>query len=203
MSLSTSCHCHTHWPSSLIHPRSLAPVWKANHHLLWLKLAKESIARMRWLNIHVLLWFNILRNDVWTFWPEVIGSNHTLTPITDRFDLWMVESDELLTQRSSFICQKKLRHDCLFQHRPPGALPKATYLVTDSSFHPPPSGSKVWHHSINNGAIIYDLLDWWIRLDRKEECTRMIILHWQTLMTSWGVEGGQWDRIYICQFGMT
>lgn len=151
---------------------------------------------MRWLNIHVPLWFNILLNDVWTFWPEVIGSNHTLTPIADGFDLWTVESDELLTQQSSFICQKKIKNlqrwYCHFQLRRPGALPKAAFFVTDSSFHPhhhrpPPSPSSyVWHHSINNGAINYDLLDWWIRLDRKEECSRMIILHWQTLMTSWG-----------------
>lgn len=68
----------------------------------------------------------------------------------------------------------------------------------DRHFISPP-GIPVWHHSINNGAINYDLLDWWIRLDRKEECSCVIILHWDTLMTSWraGCAGRGWREEFI------
>lgn len=75
----------------------------------------------------------------------------------------------------------------------------------DRHFISPP-GIPVWHHSINNGAINYDLLDWWIRLDRKEECSCVIILHW-FYINDFLESGVCWEglkgRIYICQFGMT
>lgn len=55
----------------------------------------------------------------------------------------------------------------------------------------------MWHHSINNGAINYDLLDWWIRLDWEKKCSRVIILHQDTLMTSWELRQG-WRIEFIC-----
>lgn len=88
---------------------------------------------MRQLNIHVPLRCNILPNDVWTFWPKVIGSNHTVTQNSDKFDESVTESDELLTTVSSMNQTKTSTMVTISNTHTPHS--QAALLMRDSSIH--------------------------------------------------------------------